>query len=260
MAEKFSFKTLAQNVLTLEINTIVKTNMLGCKLPNSRREALWEIAYDYNSTMRDFGYSPVPELSEWSCAGIMAFLELRERAKRAGQLVELELERLKNQPVEQIQPLKENLTILNRIKIQSEQLVSMFISLAHKAEENIDLDKIKEMARTDSDFREKTNIWNNDIERQRMQDDTLADLDLSPSQISFIRKIWEIGTERIVLQTVIQVEGDITTRISEYLIQHPNPTILKLHNESILTSVQFWSNLVKTVGEFAGGLVSKILK
>ncbi|EIJ41663.1 hypothetical protein BegalDRAFT_0751 [Beggiatoa alba B18LD] len=260
MADKFSFKTLAQNVLTLEINTIINTSMIGCKLPNSRREALWEIAADYNRAMRELGYLPVAEFHQWDGAGIMSFLELRERAKLAGQLIEQELALSKNKPIELIQPLKENLTIFTRIKIQSEQIVSMFISLAHQAGEHMDLDAIKALAKNDPDFREKTKIWNNDLERQRMQDAELADLDISPSQLSFIRKIWEIGTERIVLQTVIQVEGDITTRISEYLLQHPNPTILKLHNESILTAVQFWSNLVKTVGEFASGLISKVIR
>ena len=46
MAE-FSFKTLAEDLLTLEINTIVKANMTATKIPANRREALLDISRDY---------------------------------------------------------------------------------------------------------------------------------------------------------------------------------------------------------------------
>jgi hypothetical protein len=47
MAESW-YKKLAQDVLTLEINTIIKEDMLAIKLPSSRRQALWELASMYN--------------------------------------------------------------------------------------------------------------------------------------------------------------------------------------------------------------------
>ncbi len=81
----------------------------------------------------------------------------------------------------------------------------------------------------------------------------IDDLKLSSGQIVMIRKAWEIGTEQIVLQTVIQLDGDVTTRISKDLITRPNNEIIfQIHNKSISTSTAFWANLVKVFGEIAG--------
>ncbi len=80
-------------------------------------------------------------------------------------------------------------------------------------------------------------IWNNDIDRNRMV--KIDDLDLTPDQITLARKAWEIGTEQIVLQIVMQLDGDVTTRISEGFAKNPNPTILKIHNDSIVVSTGF---------------------
>ena len=100
-------------------------------------------------------------------------------------------------------------------------------------------------------------LWNNDIARRRMNQ--IGDLDLTPQQITLIRKAWEIGTERIVLQTVIQIDGDVTTRLSERFAKTPNDTLLQIHNDSIETSTRFWSNLVKTLGDIAGRAFNAIL-
>jgi hypothetical protein len=99
--------------------------------------------------------------------------------------------------------------------------------------------------------------WNNDIDRRDML--RAPELDLDAVQVSLIRKIWEIGTERIILQTVISADGDVTTRMSERFARNYNETVLGIHHAAVNHSVDFWSGLVRTVGELASGFLAKLL-
>jgi hypothetical protein len=73
---------------------------------------------------------------------------------------------------------------------------------------------------------------------------------VTSSQITEIRKIWETGTEQVVMQSVIQMDGDIITRV------HPdkvNATLIhQLHNEATKTAIKTWIDMAKLVTELVG--------
>jgi hypothetical protein len=81
---------------------------------------------------------------------------------------------------------------------------------------------------------------------------------LRPEHQAAIRKIWEVGTERIVAQTCIQIDGDVFTRISPALLeQHTEAVramILAGHRESIDTSLRYWKLLVDVAEKLVSGL------
>lgn len=271
MAE-FSFKTLAEDLLTLEINTIVKANMTATKIPANRREALLDISRDYHYALVELGCR---EPIIWTSAGVMAFFELRSRAIQGARVIN-ELKDLLSDA--ERQKYVEKRIILNRIQAQSEQIISIFISLAKAIDKNFELQtyrdqmqlKLESLAReynTSIDqlhkicdvHDEENQQWNNDLPRSKMQD--IPDLELTPSQINLIRKIWEIGTEHVVLQTVIHADGDITSRISERLLLKPDPVLFQIHHESVQSAVGFWTNMVETISEMAASFFqSKIFK
>lgn len=66
---------------------------------------------------------------------------------------------------------------------------------------------------------------------------------------SAVRKMWELGTERIVAYTSIQVDGDVLTRISPILLEQQGETmrslILDAHRRSIETSLSYWKLLIE---------------
>lgn len=76
-----------------------------------------------------------------------------------------------------------------------------------------------------------------------------------------VRKIWEIGTERIVAQTCIQMDGDVLTRISPALLEQQNQQIrdmiLAAHRESIGTSLNYWKQLVEVAQQLSKILFGK---
>jgi hypothetical protein len=73
-------------------------------------------------------------------------------------------------------------------------------------------------------------------------EDTTSLDDLNDQQRLRIRKAWEVGTEQVVMQTVVYLDGDVITRI------HPSfadkPSWLGIHQRSVNVSVSFWKGLV----------------
>lgn len=71
-----------------------------------------------------------------------------------------------------------------------------------------------------------------------------------------IRKIWEIGAERVLIQTVIQVEGDVITRISPEIQSSDKQHLLPIHQDCVKTAMQTWAALIG----IAEGLISAVGK
>lgn len=260
------FKTLAQDLLNLEINTIIKPDMIADKMPSSRRQALYDLSADYSRKLQELG---VREPVYWKYAGMRSFGELRDRAKEGIRVYETERE---GASPEQRLLIEEKIKMLERIQFQSSQVVGMFKAFNEKVTEKIrrtagpgyadppDMNppgNSSKMGGKEADEHMDSMMWNNDIGREAMN--KVKDLDLTPDQIALIRKARDIGTEKILLQTVIQLDGDVTTRIAESMVRDMQETILRIHNDSILTATTFWSHLVRALGEIAGKAFNVIL-
>ncbi len=260
MAEKaeFFFKRICQDLLKLEINTIIKNDMSGVKMPNSRRHALYSLAGEYSAMLEEY---EVREPIYWKYGGMRSYGELRDRAKNG--IIKFK-DDLKILPPDKQQNIREKITMLERIQYQSSQIVGLFKILEHKYRDNIKKNEdgysqpplkkkdLQEIDKIPPSPHLASRMWNNDIDTETMNE--IDDLDLTPDLVILIRKAWEIGTETIVLQTFIQLDGDVTTRISESLVKTPNETLFKIHNESIGISTKFWYSLVSTLGEMLKGI------
>ena len=260
------FKKLAQDLLNIEINTIVKSEMSATKLPSSRRQALYEIAWSYDDKLKEYA---VRNPAYWEFAGIRSFGELRDRAKDGARKYE---ETMGTLPLDDQPGIREKIKMLERIQYQSSQIVGVFKRLEQQVKKKTakklpgylsapDPKKVEDLKELDGKEKavsdKKSQLWNNDIERSDMNQ--VPDLELTPEEVTLIRKAWEIGTQKIVLQTVIQADGDVTTYISEAFLRNINDTLLTIHNDSIVTSVGFWQNLVKTFSEMVGKAFNLVL-
>jgi len=70
-----------------------------------------------------------------------------------------------------------------------------------------------------------------------------------------VRKIWDIGTETVLLQTSVQVDGDVVTRISPEIDAAHRDFLLALHASSLKTGLAQWQalfNLVKALCQDLG--------
>lgn len=64
-----------------------------------------------------------------------------------------------------------------------------------------------------------------------------------------LRKIWEVGVQRVKMQTVIQLDGDVITYVQEALIREDHDAIQQIHNQSVGIAINSWRFLVETLGQ-----------
>lgn len=86
--------------------------------------------------------------------------------------------------------------------------------------------------------------------------------EFSAQSVLTIRKVWELGTETILIQTVVQLDGDTVTRINDALQPANDLTLRDFHQQGVATAIGQWDKLVDTLvtivdklGTFLGGLL-----
>ncbi|AFM04240.1 hypothetical protein Fleli_1842 [Bernardetia litoralis DSM 6794] len=242
--KKDFIKNLANDLLRLEVNTIVKDQLL-CSKPRSHRWELYDVANAYRELLISYTVSSInPQLGKSNdseemrkefknlYAGLASFLEIQQFAETKRDEFEQELERIQLTS-NQIEALNERVMLCERVVRQSQQMIDIFLELQNESNDPI--------------------VSDNEFPTMRL--DHLEDLNLSPSQISIIRKANEIGTQRVLLQTVVQVEGDITSYITTRFLNFPEKEqkmIKEVHESSIMTSIQMWQYLFQAVSRLAG--------
>jgi hypothetical protein len=67
---------------------------------------------------------------------------------------------------------------------------------------------------------------------------------VSTGDRAMIRKIWEVGIESVLVQTVIQIEGDVTNRLSPRIVAGNRVHLLDVHQRGVETSLKMWGSLI----------------
>lgn len=85
------------------------------------------------------------------------------------------------------------------------------------------------------------------------------DFALDDSQKIMLRKVWELGTEEVVMQTVIYLDGDVITRLQPRCYEDPEMRkVIEIHNQSVKTSIEFWGRLVDLVKTFVDAVAGVV--
>ena len=69
--------------------------------------------------------------------------------------------------------------------------------------------------------------------------------DLSPKYKAKIKRLYDLGTESVVLQTRFNIDGDIITRIEQNFASAPRNTVMDLHEKHTNMSLSYWEKMVK---------------
>jgi hypothetical protein len=78
---------------------------------------------------------------------------------------------------------------------------------------------------------------------------------MKQGEMVLVRKIWEVGTEVIAMQTTIQVDGDVITRLNpNYLDEKVYEKLSDYHKNGVNMALSYWANLVG----IAQGLLSRL--
>jgi len=270
-------KNLAADLLTLEVNTIVKEQTTSSKMPATKRVALLEIASGYRELLVDYGLAVLqkpeddtgilaanlgdfPVFMKWQFGGEYSFKEIYSVALKGSEFYAKRAERSKN--YERVIELEERSKLLMRLVKHSSNLIGMF-KMRRK-----DYEISEEVWPDSSLINEKTGhypslddmaVWNNDVDLSTIN--KIDDLDLTPDQVTLIRKTWEIGTQKILMQTIVQIDGDITNYLTNQFVNltpELKAIVLNLHNDATESGARIWNMLFKTVSQLAGRAFRKI--
>lgn len=83
-----------------------------------------------------------------------------------------------------------------------------------------------------------------------------VDFDLTSEELLVIRKAWEVGTETILMQTVAQLDGDFVTRVQPGRIGQHDDGLHALHRLSTAGALQHWQFLIRTAQELTSRFLS----
>lgn len=268
-------KTLAGDLLNLDVSTIIRENTANSKMPSVRRMAIMQIADSYREKMIELGVclrandegTNVPDaddpnapfLLQWRYAGEWSFIEINMAAKYGMTLLKRKKQAAEDQK-ERIK-LEQDINLLNRFQAQSFNIIGMYKTRRRLYEAEIkagqtDFSQSKPEPLTENGpYPSHTDSkgWNNDISIRDINH--TEDMELSPDNLTLVRKTWEIGSQRVVLQTVVQIDGDVTSYITRDFIKLPENVkslVLNIHNDSVASSTKMWTMLFDTVAKIAG--------
>jgi len=206
-------KYFAEDLLTLEINTIIVKDKITESKVFHPRQALIEIANDYSGKLSKLGCTFEGKMKTFP-GSPESFDEINMRAKC--KICEYKASGSKVD--------KAKLWMLYRIKSTTRSILNIFDGhkpgLLDRANDNKEL-------------------WDNELR-----------LPFKTDELSIIRKAWELSTEEIAMQTVIQLDGDVITRIQPKYTKEINNGLREIHNLGVETSIKVWKTLVSTVLDF----------
>lgn len=266
-----SFEEIVHDLLNLEINTIVKKNMTAQKMP-STPHVLLDIANDYLQYMINLGLDPTPYWATTTEGGV----ELRHIPKRndpEGRRVKLWIGTPPPFDTTQLRNGEEDFGHLRWLAVGlainpdfagrlSAQKLPVELQVLQRITRNCD--EIREMVRCLVEKSSEKDAWAQFLGKGRRDVIQAIRSCGSPPVLNVVdstklRKIREIGTEHVVLQTVIQVDGDVISRVHDDLASAESKLLFEIHLHSIKTSVESWRFLVDLVAKLAGRTVDTLV-
>lgn len=71
-----------------------------------------------------------------------------------------------------------------------------------------------------------------------------------------LKRLFDLGTENIVMQTRFGLDGDVVTRVEKNFANRPKQLVIDLHDKHTQLSINYWKHLVGLVQD----IVSKIIR
>lgn len=204
---KEKLSEVAEDLFSLEVNTLIVDRISAVKMPDPRH-ALIDIAKAYQYRMQVFGV--VVSLSDKELGSHAGFSKLRQAAHtwmeefkdrcRLGAQTEGDLQQV---------------YLFDRVNTKCAQIGAMMKRLESRGVAD----------------------WDNAMGRDGVVNTSSIDLD--PKDALLIRKTWELGTAQIAIQTVVQLDGDVVTRISPQYAQTGWQGLHRIHHKgSRVTNTQ----------------------
>ncbi len=236
----------ARSLLTMEANTILRDNMTGEPMP-PLPHALLDVAGEYADVLRAVGV----DLRLYFATALDMLPTLRAPLLDNGQPVDSNaltvsadtFDRLRWAATDALRSPSPRITppqrvLLDRVVNNSDAIKEMFKRFDRSVKEQFE-------------GKHRADLVGMTIQRSSYAiavDDLIA-----------LQKIWDIGTEEIVAQTVVHVTGDVTTRVQEALTRPGSEALFAIHRQSVDASLACWHYLLDVIREIAGTTIQALI-
>lgn len=80
---------------------------------------------------------------------------------------------------------------------------------------------------------------------------------VNPKELTKLKRSYDLGIEKIVMQTRISIGGDIVSRIEEDFANKPRQLIVDIHDKHTKVSIDYWNNLISTAVKIVGEIFDR---
>jgi len=168
--------------------------------------------------------------------------------------------------------LPDQLAVLPRIKDNADLIKGMYSAICRRdpilndpnRPEDENLEKLLEKREAESrispntivklskriDYKRAIDLTNEYSRSDLVNSDDIESLPIRESDLMSIRKIWELGAEVIAMQTIVQIDGDVITRLNpNFLDEAQYPKLHDYHNQGVNIALAHWNSLVTVAKE-----------
>lgn len=272
---------LGRDIVTIEVNTLASTGISGHKMP-WYPHALLDIAVTYVKWFELIRGIDLSYMFDIGLRRVEARIEPFEHSRRtdltngwstfdrlrriAAKVVMEEMEAARQEDRET--DLR-RLEIARRIQRNCDQLKAMIGYTRRQPEwtqflvaQPVSNRKELEPDRTTSDTDERYRDVDIGLTRgdliTRVHDSKGDPPRLSGEEAARLRKIWEIGTDQIVAQTIIHMDGDVVTRFNREGEMADFSRMLEVHKSGIDVSLSHWRTMLEVLERLIDGLAGKM--
>jgi len=259
-------KGIFEDLLNLEINVIITPGMTARKMP-SPSDALSNIAGAYDDLLREFTVEVQRKWKERRSPRTTVFGgAVKSRIERppshsmvdaGGKLISISTADLVTGPSD-----RSGFAAFDDLRVWSVEATAVACALiatpgwpdAAWLNEKVVL--FKRVQRNCEQLQDiLKDLPHVDPQRQKVQDD----IKLTPEQLLTVRKVWDVGIATVVMQTVVQLDGDIVTRIQEGHDAASSQAIHALHRETVESAIKNWQFLGQTLAQFLTSALQRLL-
>jgi hypothetical protein len=97
-------------------------------------------------------------------------------------------------------------------------------------------------------------------ELQELEDAGRTTSRAAADTMTLIRKIWDIGADQIIMQTVVQLDGDVIFRARRDALAQANQVFAQAHERATSTALGHWHNLFNLITGLLRGRGGQVLE
>ncbi len=226
---------LLDDITTLEINTIIKRGMIAAPMPQSIEEILQSIFINYKKRLNIIFNNYNLRVEDYKFREANTVEKFHIELKKFGKF-------MRGDGKETIFKLEEK-DFVRYLRMMS--FCEYIYSKSDKSQpdDNIEVKLYEEGL-------------GNTVYELDMSDYTRYRLIMYVGDRVKIKRMYDLGTENIVLQTRFGLDGDVVTRIEEGFASRPREVVLGIHDKQTELTVNYWKSLVSMIKDFVNELIT----